>query len=74
MNFHIKHMELLDAVNYAKTEAEHRDARKRLDGWREGIRDAGVRLDLCAAHLDYLSNGVDRLMCAGVFLDWKPES
>lgn len=72
MNLHTKHMKLLDAANYAATEKDRHDALQKLYGWREGIKDAGVRLDLCAADLDYMSSGVECDMCAGVFLNWRP--
>lgn len=74
MNFHFKHMNLLNAANYASDERSHYAALQKLYGWREGIKDAGVRLDLCAADLDYMSSGVEREMCAGVWLDWTPTS
>lgn len=72
MSLHEKHMKLLDQANYAETEMERRDGVQFLHGWRQGIEDAGIKLDLCAADLEYDSRGVDRPMCAGLFLDWEP--
>jgi hypothetical protein len=73
-NLHLKHMQLLDAANYATYAHERRDKCNVLRGWREGIRDAGIRLDLCAADLEYIDRGIDRPMCAGLFLDWEPKA
>lgn len=72
MGLHPTHARLLDAVNHAKTEREHREAEATLDGWRMGFRDAGRNVDLCGADLYYLDQDIDRPMCCGVWLDWTP--
>ena len=70
---HDKHIDLLDSVNYALTQKHHDDARLALRYWRQGVEDAGLKLDLCAADWHYMNKGIERDMTAGVFLDWKPE-
>ena len=72
MNLHLKHIELVEAVNNAKTELEHALAEHHLNGWRDGVNDCGRRVNLMDADLHYMDKGVDRPMCCGVFLDWKP--
>lgn len=72
MNLREKHIQLVEAVNNASTEQEHRYAKMRLDNWREGVADSDRVLNYIAADLHYLDQGVDRPMCCGVFLDWKP--
>ena len=75
MDIHEKHMLLIDAVNEAKTDREHWDAYMRLEGWRNGVKDAGGTVDLIAADLEQFERGhQDRLMCCGVFSDWKPQA
>jgi hypothetical protein len=70
-----RHIELVEAVNNATTEREHREAECRLDGYRDALKiihgdRVGNLLMQCDQH--YLSQGVERDMCCGVFLDWKP--
>ena len=73
MNLHNRHMQLVDAVNHAKTEHEHWIAYWKLEGWRDGVRDAGNEVDLIAADLEQFDRGFEaRPMCCGVFSDWKP--
>jgi hypothetical protein len=72
MTLRAKHIELVEKVNNAKSEREHCAYQHRLDAWREGVLDAGVNLSLMAADQHYLDQGIDRPMCCGVFLDWKP--
>lgn len=71
MNYE-KHIQLVEAVNNASTETEHFAAEIRLRGWREGMEDAGRPVSLLAADSFYLDQGIDRPMCCGVFLDWRP--
>jgi hypothetical protein len=69
---HEKHMQLVDAVNEAKTEIEHRRSEVYLNGWRQGMADAGRELNLCHADLEQFDRGfTERPMCCGVFLDWE---
>lgn len=73
MTIHERHMELIDAVNNAKTRAEHQQAYWRLQGWRDGLRDCHREPDLIRADMEQFSRGFqDRPMCAGVFNDWEP--
>jgi len=71
-----KHIDLAVAVNNAKTEREHREAELRLNGYLDAIRDgfgsavSGRMIMECDMY--YLNQGIDRPMCGGVFLDWKP--
>jgi len=71
---HDKHMQLIDAVNNAKTRHDHWTAYCILRGWREGMADCGRSVDLIAADLTQFERGHEgRPMCCGVFNDWKPE-
>lgn len=68
-------MAMVDAVNNAKTEREHQEAYDRLRGWRDGVRAAGIDVDLIAADLEQFSRGhEERPMNCGVFADWKPDN
>lgn len=63
---------MVEAVNNAKNEREHRDARLRLEGYmircdEHGERWPAVELDL------HFGDGNGRPTCAGVFLDWKEQ-
>lgn len=69
---HERHMQLIDAVNNATTEHAHREADVYLSGWVDGVRFAGEYVDLIRADQEQFSRGIDRPMCCGVFLDWKP--
>ena len=62
---------LLDALNAEVADTvEHRLARARLDGFREGAKLAGVDLAalIFAADEYYLDQGIDRPMCGGEWL------
>lgn len=72
MTLRAKHIELIEAVNNAKTEPEHFAAEFKLAGWREGVRDAGANISYLTGDEHYIAKGIDRPMCCGVFLDWKP--
>lgn len=70
---HEKHIELLEAVNNAKTQQEHDRAEAVLEGFRLALDTIyGHGFSLMDADLYYLNQGVTRPMCCGVFLDWKP--
>lgn len=73
MTLHEKHIEHIKAVNTAKTVEDHVAKILYLTAWRTGVRDSGSVIDLYAADMFYLDQGIDRPMCAGVWLDWKPE-
>ena len=66
-----KHIEAVEAVNNATTETAHREAQVYLQGFREGMRDAGLEPDLIGCDMYYIDKGIDRPMCCGVFLDWS---
>lgn len=72
MDLYEKHIELVEAVNNAKTELEHILAVSLLAGWREGCSDAGKPVSLIDADLYYIDQGIERPICCGEFLDWKP--
>jgi len=73
VTIHEKHMQLVDAVNGAKTQLDHDIAERVLRGWREGVKDAGFALDLIRADWEQFDRGhANRPMCCGVFNDWKP--
>ena len=67
----IKHIELIEAVNNATTEREHNKAETYLHGFREGVASLGRDNDLCGCDMHYINQGIDRPMCAGVWLDWQ---
>lgn len=76
-----RHRELIARVNSATTEAEHREAEAYLRGWRDGVgrgvdswKEGGwmSQLDWMDADLHHEGADAERLMCFGVFLDWKP--
>lgn len=78
MNLHQKHCKLLDKVNYARTEEEHERAYHLLNAWREGVTDAAASVgrqlfSLMDGDHHYMDQGINRPMCCGVWLDWKPE-
>ena len=73
MNIHQKHILHIEAVNNAKTNERHATLNLYLAAWKAGIEDAGQHIDLCAADMFYLDQGIDRPMCGGVWLDWEPE-
>lgn len=72
MSTRTKHIELVEAVNNALTQAEHDRAEAVLRGFRLAFDEHydGFSLMDCDRH--YLDQGIDRPMCCGVFLDWKP--
>lgn len=68
-----KHFALVDAVNDARTEIAHRQARDILTGWRNGVDDAGVRLSLLDADYHTADRFGEVDMCCGVLLNWHPK-
>jgi hypothetical protein len=70
MTIQEKHMQFVDKVNNATTQLEQRYAEGELNGFREGLRAAGIQPDLIACDLAQFERGHgDRPMCCGVFLD-----
>lgn len=72
---HEKHIELVEAVNNAKTQAEHDRAEAMLEGFRLALDESGSPFYgqlLMDCDRRYMDQGIDRPMCCGVFLDWKP--
>ena len=68
-----KHIELVESVNNARTQEEHDRAETKLRGFREALdcmEPRPMHLIECDHH--YLSQGIDRPMCCGVWLDWMP--
>jgi len=69
-----KHIQIVEAVNNAQTESEHERSKAVLQGFREALKiiapSFGAMLMDCDNH--YLEQGIDRDMCCGEFLDWKP--
>lgn len=72
MTLHEKHIELIERVNNSTTRDEHKLRESELRAWREGVEDAGRRLDYMAADWFYMDQGIEREMCCGVWFDWKP--
>lgn len=73
MNLHETHIDLIRKVNKSKTVKEHELNQKYLSGWRDGVHATGQQLGYWLCDMHYLNQGIDRPMCVGVFLDWKPE-
>jgi hypothetical protein len=71
---HTKHIELVEAVNNAKTHQEHDRALAVLEGYRIALHYALAQFSghLIACDKHYMDQGIDRPMCCGVFLDWTP--
>lgn len=67
-----KHIARVHAVNMAQTADEHRLREHELRAWRDGVYATGRAPDLCACDMYYIEHGIDRPMCAGVWLDWSP--
>lgn len=67
-----KHIELVEAVNNAKTQQEHDRAEAVLQGYRLAFDETYDGYNPMDADLHYMDQGVRRPMCCGVFLDWKP--
>ena len=74
INLHDKHIQLVEIANDSKTRHEHDKALTFLQGWRTGVgHAAGVRtLSYMACDQHYLDQGINRPMCCGIWLDWKP--
>lgn len=73
-----RHIELVEAVNTSATNAEHFRRDACLRAWRDGLglglgwSDYERGLLVMEADNHYLSQGIDRPMCGGVWLDWTP--
>lgn len=74
MSLHPQHIKLIEAVNDAEDEHTHFERMLYLRAWRDGVEATGRKLDLCAADMHYLNQGIDRPMCCGVWLDWVPKT
>jgi hypothetical protein len=67
-----KHVELMDAVNFARDERTHREAELRLEGFRTALRVIYPHYQWTECDLWYLDLGCSRPMTCGRFIDWKP--
>ena len=70
-----KHIELIEAANNSATADEHNIALAKLVGFRDALdcmEPRPMHLIECDNH--YLSQGIDRPMCCGVWLDWVPNA
>ena len=72
MTTHQRHLELVDAVNAARTENEHHDAKMILRGFRDGLHAAGCHVDLIGCDFHTMEKHGERDMVCGVLLDWAP--
>lgn len=63
-----KHIEYVEAVNCAKDKDSERDAANTLYGFREALEIMGIN-QLIECDLYYIGQGIERPMCAGIFLD-----
>lgn len=66
-----KHIELVEAVNNSDTQINHDLADRRLRGFRDALEVLNIH-QLIDCDLHYINQGIDRPMCCGVFIDWKP--
>jgi len=69
MTINEKHILHIEAVNNSKTVEEHASNDLYLTAWKTGARDAGGHINLSAADMFYIDQGIDRPMCCGVWLD-----
>jgi hypothetical protein len=77
MTLHETHSALVQAVNGSTTEITRLAATNYLQGFRECVRvmtggDGTLGCLIIEADLHYINQGMDRPMCGGVWLDWKP--
>lgn len=68
------HEQLIDAVNSQETIEGHAIAAAELRGFRAGWSRTGKTegWQIIAGDNYQADNGINRPMCGGVFLDWKP--
>ena len=66
------YLNMVDAVNEAKTERDHAHAEARLSGWIECADYFGLNWSGIAADRHTETKYGDRPMCCGVLLDWTP--
>ena len=66
-----KHIELVKMVNSADFESQHREAEARLRGFRDALNLWDIS-QLMECDMYYINQDIDRPMCCGVFMDWKP--
>lgn len=74
----VLNIRLVEAVNSAKTQREHELAEAKRQGFfaaleAGGWSEAGIGRLVMDGDTHYINRGVDRPMCGGVWLDWKPE-
>lgn len=60
---------MVEAVNSATTERDHRDAKNRLSGYQKRCEEMGQTWPCC--DLDFHFMEADRPMCCGEYLDWR---
>ena len=71
MNKYERYFELLEAANNAETKFDHDLATARINGFFDGLESVGMARNLIFEGDNYyLSKGIDRQMCGGLFLDW----
>lgn len=66
-----KALPMVEAVNNATTEREHRDAQLRLEGYKKRCEEIGQTWPGCDLDLHFMAI-TDRPMCCGEYLDWQP--
>ena len=62
---------MVEAVNNAKTETQHREAQLRLEGYKKRCEEHGESWPCCQLD-EHFDDGSDRPMCCGIYLDWEP--
>ena len=69
------YLQMIDAVNEAKSAHERGHAEARLSGWIECADFCGLEWSGIAADLYTMTKyGADRPMCCGVLMDWVPNA
>lgn len=74
MNLHQKYIKRVEAVNNSSTVQEHDINYGLLTAWIDGVNAAGAKLFCTRADQYYMERGINRPMCAGVWLDWEPKN
>lgn len=60
---------MVEAVNNATTEREHREAKLRLEGYQQQCEEVGQEWPCYALDLHFMEV-TDRPLCCGEYLDW----
>jgi hypothetical protein len=63
----------IQEINNARNRPDHDCLLDRLNGWVRGVQAVSPDKYFCLIGDNfYLDQGIDRPMCCGVWLDWRP--